>query len=68
MDDCYSAGMSKQASDPIVRKVMALPIPLWKRLNDWRFGEHISTEVEAVRRLIEAGLDAEEKRPKKVRG
>ena len=47
---------------PVVRKVMALPIPRWGRVNDWRFGQHIGTEVEAIRRLIEAGLEAEARR------
>ncbi len=47
------------AAAPVVRKVTALPPALWERVNEWRHDNRIGTEVEAVRRLIEIGLDAE---------
>ena len=40
------------------RKIVSLPAQLAKAIEDFRFGERISTEAEAIRRLIEAGLDA----------
>lgn len=40
------------------RKIVSLPAQLAKAIEDFRFGERISTEAEAIRRLIEAGLEA----------
>ena len=37
---------------------MALSVPQWVWVNDWRFGQHIGAEVEAIQRLIEAGPEA----------
>ncbi len=39
------------------RKIVSLPAHLAKAIEDFRFGERISTEAEAIRRLIEAGLE-----------
>jgi metal-responsive CopG/Arc/MetJ family transcriptional regulator len=41
------------------RKIVSLPAHLAKAIEDFRFGERISTEAEAIRRLIEAGLEAQ---------
>ncbi len=40
------------------RKIVSLPAALAKAIEDFRFEERISTEAEAIRRLIEAGLGA----------
>lgn len=40
------------------RKIVSLPAALAKAIEDFRFEERIATEAEAIRRLIEAGLEA----------
>ena len=40
------------------RKIVSVPIELAEAIADFRFGERIRTEAEAIRRLIEAGLHA----------
>ena len=40
------------------RKIIALPIDMLKEVDDFRFGNRISTETEAIRLLIREGLDA----------
>ena len=40
------------------RKIVSVPAELAEAIADFRFGERISTEAEAIRRLIEAGLHA----------
>ncbi len=40
------------------RKLISMPLGLWERVEDYRFGHRIKTEAEAVRLLIEAGLHA----------
>ena len=40
------------------RKIVSVPIELAEAIADFRFGERIGTEAEAIRRLIEAGLHA----------
>ena len=42
-----------------VRKLVSLPRPMVKAIEDYRFANRVSTESEAIRRLIEAGLRAE---------
>lgn len=42
--------------DPPVRKTVTLPASMWRRVASYRFSNEISTEVEAVRRIVEAGL------------
>lgn len=42
-----------------VRKMLSFKRPLWERIQDYRFSRRINAETEAVRRLIERGLDAE---------
>lgn len=41
-----------------VRKLVSLPIPLVQAIADFRFQQRVSTESEAIRRLIELGLSA----------
>jgi hypothetical protein len=43
-------------SEAAVRKTVSLPASFWKRVEDYRFGNRIRSETEAVRRLIELGL------------
>lgn len=43
------------------RKIVSLPASLAKAIEDFRFEERIGTESEAIRRLIQAGLDAKRK-------
>lgn len=43
-------------------KTVTLPDPLWEAIDEYRHRERIDTKTEAVRRLIEAGLRAEEAR------
>lgn len=40
-----------------VRKFLAIPRELWAKVEDFRFAERIGTESEALRRLIEAGVE-----------
>ena len=44
-----------------VRKVVALTPKQWKRVEDYRYANRLPSEVEAIRRLIEAGLAGERK-------
>ena len=48
-------------AEPATRKTMALPDSMWAEINAYRRVERITTEVEAVRRLVLAGLRTEEK-------
>lgn len=41
------------------RKTLALPDEQWAAIDAYRHRERIGTEVEAVRRLVDAGLRAE---------
>lgn len=41
---------------PATRKSISLSDELWRELADYRFAERITTESEALRRLIRAGL------------
>lgn len=40
------------------RKIVSLPAALAEAIADFRFSERINTEAEAIRILIEAGLEA----------
>ncbi len=51
------AGMAQIPTSPS-RKSVSLPAALWKQIEDYRFEERIQTESEAIRRLIELGLQA----------
>lgn len=43
------------------RKMISLPAELAARVDDYRFENRFKNESDAIRRLIEAGLDAESK-------
>lgn len=40
------------------RKIVSLPAALAQAIEDYRFGNRLKTEAEAIRRLIERGLAA----------
>lgn len=46
-----------------VRKLVAMPHELWNRVADYRFEYRLKTEAEAIRRLIELGLQVAKKPP-----
>ncbi len=46
-----------------VRKLVSLPKPMVEAILDFRFTHRIGTESEAIRRLIELGLEAAKKAP-----
>jgi hypothetical protein len=45
-----------------VRKLVSMPHDLIQQIADYRFEHRIKTEAEAIRRLIELGLQAAKKR------
>jgi hypothetical protein len=45
--------------EPKTRKALTLPDWLWQEIADFRFTRRVNTEIEAVRRLVVAGLRAE---------
>jgi hypothetical protein len=49
-----------------VRKNVAMPNHLWERIRSWRFRNEINTESQAIRRLVEAGLEALDGKPAKA--
>ena len=40
------------------RKIITAPDRLWAAVDEYRFRERIRTEAEAIRRLLQLGLDA----------
>ena len=48
-----------KASEPTTRKSVTLPDRLWAEISEFRHRNRIASEAEAVRRLLQAGLDAE---------
>lgn len=51
--------------DPPERKSIGLPRSIWQEIADYRFGERITTENEAVRRLVLEGLKIWRRKMKK---
>ena len=49
------------------RKIVSLPAELAKAIDDFRFEMRIRSEAEAVRRLIEAGLEAQGRKIKPLK-
>lgn len=47
-----------ESNDPIVRKTVSLPASVWRQIEDFQFGNRLKRETEAIRRLIDLGLDA----------
>ena len=60
--------MATTAPEPTSRKTITLPDRLWQQIAEYRFSRHISSETAAIRRLIQAGLEAENRSaPRTVR-
>jgi metal-responsive CopG/Arc/MetJ family transcriptional regulator len=49
------------------RKTVTLPDRLWDAIDEYRHAERIRTEVEAIRQLVQAGLEAKKRRPPRKR-
>jgi hypothetical protein len=54
--------------DEAVRKMVSVSAETAKAIDDYRFGNRIRSEAEAIRRLIEAGLAAEKAKKKGKQG
>jgi hypothetical protein len=44
--------------DRPIRKTISLPAALWRRIEDYQFANRVKRDTEAMRRLIELGLEA----------
>jgi hypothetical protein len=44
--------------DPQIRKTVSLPVSVWRLVEDFRWGERVKYESEALDRLIRRGLAA----------
>ena len=51
--------MGKKPAATTVRKVMAMPLSMWRDVVRFQEAENILTETETVRRLLQAALRAE---------
>lgn len=51
----------------IVSKLLGLPAPLWRRVEDFKFANRIRTDNEALVTLLELGLDARDAKAKRKR-
>ena len=51
--------------DDKVRKLVTIPEELWKEIEDFRFANRLKTESEAMRRLLQSGIDKERKGKKR---
>jgi metal-responsive CopG/Arc/MetJ family transcriptional regulator len=61
--------MSDEES-PMIRKTISLPERLWRRIEDFQFDARVKRDTEAVRQLLELGLqayDEQKKAPKTAR-
>lgn len=47
-----------ETNDPMVRKTVSLPGSVWRQIEDFQFGNRLKRETEAIRRLIDLGLEA----------
>ncbi len=54
---CYNHHMTDQP-DPVVRKTVSLPTSIWKRIEDFQFDHRVKRDSQAIRQLVELGLDA----------
>ncbi|GAN81473.1 hypothetical protein Aam_096_032 [Acidocella aminolytica 101 = DSM 11237] len=57
MQNFYCDDMSEESPDPIIRKSVSLPTGLWKRIENYQFEHRVKRDAEAIRRLIELGLE-----------
>lgn len=48
-----------EPADPPVRKTVSLPASLWQQIEDFQFENRIKRDAEAVRALIQHGLEAQ---------
>ncbi|MFT8945958.1 MAG: hypothetical protein ABF876_05175 [Acetobacter aceti] len=44
--------------DPPIRKTVALPSSLWQQVEDYQFANRIKKDAEAIRRLVQLGLES----------
>ena len=51
-----------------IRKALSFTAEQWERVKSFRFDERIATEADAVRRLIELGLEAAKRSAAKPKG
>jgi hypothetical protein len=58
IDMCYISGMETTYQ---IRKALQFTSEQWERVRAFRFDQKIDTEAEAVRRLIDLGLEAAKK-------
>jgi hypothetical protein len=49
-----------ETDDPIIRKTVSLSASFWQRIEDYQFRNRVKRDAEAVRRLLELGLQAAE--------
>lgn len=61
IDNTRSILYTRSMEQKFVRKVVALTPEQWKRVEDYRYANRLPSEVEAIRRLIEAALAGEKK-------
>ena len=47
--------------DTTIRKTISLPLSLWRRVEDFQFEARVKRDTEAVRQLLEIGLEAHER-------
>ena len=57
--------MVEQSDEPVVRKSVSLSAGLWRRIEDYQFKHRVKRDAEAVRRLLELGLQAAEQQAAK---
>jgi hypothetical protein len=56
-----------EQADQNVRKTVSLPSSAWSRIEDFQFENRLKRESEAIRRLIELGLEAAKTKAETVR-
>ena len=52
-----------ESTDIPVRKTVSLPAGVWQQIEDYQFGKRLKRETEAIRQLIELGLEAAKASP-----
>ena len=55
-----------ESDDPIIRKTVSLTASFWRRIDDYQFQHRVKRDAEAIRRLLELGLEAAEARQQEV--
>jgi hypothetical protein len=51
-------------SDPIIRKSVSARASLWKRIDDYQIDNRVKRDSDAIRQLLELGLEAAKQRKK----